>query len=174
MKVLSRVFRGKFTAGLKKAFRKRQLSFPGALQPLAQEAAFRSFLRSLFRQDWVVYAKPPFGGPQHVLRLAVQHAFGVVCASHKSDLRSHHNLALRHRRSYRALNEACADPAVPRPTTCGALTLNAPEYVLLCVDPSIPKIPNINVLNCLKLKEITLPRQAEFLELMGVDALPVS
>jgi hypothetical protein len=67
VKVLSRVFRGKFTAGLKKAFRKRELSFPGALQPLAQETAFRSLLRSLFRQDWVVYAKPPFGGPQHVL-----------------------------------------------------------------------------------------------------------
>ena len=68
MKVLSRVFRGKFTAGLKKAFRKRELSFPGALQPLAQEPAFRSFLRSLFRQDWVVYVKPAFGGPLQVLR----------------------------------------------------------------------------------------------------------
>ena len=75
VKVLSRVFRGKFTAGLKRAFRKRQLTFPGSLQPLAQESAFRSFLRLLFRQDWVVYAKPPFGGPQHVLHyLARLHA----------------------------------------------------------------------------------------------------
>jgi hypothetical protein len=48
VKVLSRVFRGEFTAGLKKAFRRRQLNFPGSLQPLAQEAAFGSFLRSLF------------------------------------------------------------------------------------------------------------------------------
>src|SRR5436305_7662547 len=67
VRVLGRVFRGKFTEGLKRAFRKRQLAFPGSLQPLAKERAFRSFLRSLFHQDWVVYAKPPFGGPRHVL-----------------------------------------------------------------------------------------------------------
>jgi hypothetical protein len=52
VKVLSRVFRGKFTAGLKKAFREGELSFAGALQPLTEEPAFHSFLRSLFRQDW--------------------------------------------------------------------------------------------------------------------------
>ena len=67
VKVLSRGFRGKFTAGLKKALQKRQLAFPGSLPLRAQERAFPSFLRLLFRQDWVVYAKPPFGGPQHVL-----------------------------------------------------------------------------------------------------------
>jgi putative transposase/transposase-like zinc-binding protein len=67
VKALSRVFRGKFRAGLKRAFRQKQLTFPGTLAPLAKERAFRSFLRSLVRQHWVVYAKRPFGGPQHVL-----------------------------------------------------------------------------------------------------------
>ena len=43
VKVLSRVFRGKFTPGLKRAFRQKQLTFPGTLAPLAQERAFRSF-----------------------------------------------------------------------------------------------------------------------------------
>jgi hypothetical protein len=57
VKVLSRVFRGKFVDGLKRAFRRGELRFPGGLKPLAQEKAFRAFLRSLFRQDWVVYAK---------------------------------------------------------------------------------------------------------------------
>jgi hypothetical protein len=66
VKVLSRGVRGKFTAELKRAFPKRQLIFPGTLQPLEQESAFRSFLRSLFRQDWLLCAKPPFGGPRHV------------------------------------------------------------------------------------------------------------
>jgi hypothetical protein len=83
VKVLSRVFRGKFTAGLKKAFRRRQLTFPGSLQPLAQEAAFRSFLRSLFRQDWVVYAKPPFGGPQHVLHYLARYTHRVAISNHR-------------------------------------------------------------------------------------------
>jgi hypothetical protein len=67
VKVLSRVFRGKFVAGLKRAFQKGDLCLPGSLQPLRSRAAFNSFLRTLFRQDWVVYAKPPFGGPIHVL-----------------------------------------------------------------------------------------------------------
>jgi hypothetical protein len=83
VKVLSRVFRGKFTAGLKRAFRKGQLVFPGSLQPLAQEPAFRSFLRSLFRQDWVVYAKPPFGGPQHVLHYLARYTHRVAISNHR-------------------------------------------------------------------------------------------
>src|ERR1019366_3377120 len=49
VKVLSRVFRGKFVAGLKKAFRRGELTFSGVLKPLAQGPAFRSFLRSLYR-----------------------------------------------------------------------------------------------------------------------------
>ena len=67
-KVLSRVFRGKFVAGLKRAFRKGTLQFHGRLAALAQPRAFAAWLRPLFRHDWVVYAKPPFGGPEHVLR----------------------------------------------------------------------------------------------------------
>ena len=65
--VLGRVFRGNFVAGLKRQFQMGQLTFAGSLLPLQQEKAFPSFLRPLFRQDWVVYAKPPFGGPHHVL-----------------------------------------------------------------------------------------------------------
>ena len=83
VKVLSRVFRGKFTAGLKRAFRKRQLAFPGSLQPLAQESAFRPFVRSLFPQDWVVYAKPPFGGPQHVLHYLARYTHRVAISNHR-------------------------------------------------------------------------------------------
>jgi Putative transposase/Transposase zinc-binding domain len=83
VKVLSRVFRGKFTAGLKRAFQKKQLTFPGSLRPLAQEPAFRSFLRSLFRQDWVVYAKPPFGGPQHVLHYLARYTHRVAISNHR-------------------------------------------------------------------------------------------
>src|SRR4029077_3845762 len=67
VKVLSRVFRGKFVSGLKQMFQKGDLCLPGRLQPLAQRKAFHSFLRTLFRHDWVVYAKRPFGGPEHVL-----------------------------------------------------------------------------------------------------------
>ena len=83
VKVLSRVFRGKFVAGLKRAYRKNELCLPGELQPLAQDKAFRSFLRSLFRQDWVVYAKPPFGGPLHVFHYLARYTHRVAISNHR-------------------------------------------------------------------------------------------
>jgi hypothetical protein len=68
IKVLRRVFRGKFVAGLRQAFQNSQLHFPGTLAPLAQSKTFAAWLRLLFRKDWVVYAKRPFGGPEYVLQ----------------------------------------------------------------------------------------------------------
>jgi hypothetical protein len=66
--VLSRVFRGKFVAGLRNAFHRGELQFNGSLAHLAQPRTFAAWLRVLFRHDWVVYSKQPFGGPEHVLR----------------------------------------------------------------------------------------------------------
>jgi len=83
VKVLSRVFRGKFVAGLKRAFQQGELCLPGGLKPLAQDKAFRAFLRSLFRQDWVVYAKPPFGGPEHVLQYLARYTHRVAISNHR-------------------------------------------------------------------------------------------
>jgi hypothetical protein len=68
IKVLSRIFRGKFVAGLKAAFHAGDLHFHGNLRHLAEPPAFAAWLRTLFRHDWVVYAKRPFGGPEHALR----------------------------------------------------------------------------------------------------------
>jgi hypothetical protein len=68
VKVLGRVFRGKFVQALKRAFREGKLGFHGTLKLLAQPKIFSAWLRQLFRNDWVVYAKRPFGGPEHVLR----------------------------------------------------------------------------------------------------------
>jgi hypothetical protein len=83
VKVLSRVFRGKFAAGLKRAFRHGNLAFPGSLRPLAREKAFHAFLRPLFRQDWVVYAKRPFGGPEHVLHYLARYTHRVAISNHR-------------------------------------------------------------------------------------------
>jgi Putative transposase len=84
VEVLSRVFRGKFVAGLKRAFRQGEIIFPGSLQSVATERAFRAFLRPLFRQDWVVYAKRPFGGPQHVLHYrAARYTHRVAISNHR-------------------------------------------------------------------------------------------
>ena len=83
MKVLRHVFRGKLVAGLRDAFRQGRLTFPGALQTLAPELAFRVWLRSLYRQAWVVYAKPPFGSPAHVLHYLARYTHRVAIANHR-------------------------------------------------------------------------------------------
>ena len=83
VQVLGTVFRGKFVAGLKRAWRARQLCLPGPLKPMTQEKTFRSFVRSLYRQRWVVYAKPPFGGPQHVLHYLARYTHRVAISNHR-------------------------------------------------------------------------------------------
>jgi hypothetical protein len=67
VKVLSRVFLGKFIAGLRRWFRQQKLHF-GSATEIAEPKCFAAFLRCLFRQDRIVYAKPAFGGPEAVLR----------------------------------------------------------------------------------------------------------
>jgi hypothetical protein len=66
--VLGRVFRGKFVAALRRAYSQGQLGFHGQLQFLAHPKAFSAWIRQLFRDNWVVYCKRPFGGPEHVIR----------------------------------------------------------------------------------------------------------
>jgi hypothetical protein len=83
VKVLRQVFRGKLVAGLRRAWREGRLSFPGALQALAPESAFRRWLRSLHHQPWVVYAKPPFGSPAHVLHYLARYTHRVAISNHR-------------------------------------------------------------------------------------------
>jgi len=83
VKVLGRVFRGKFVAALQRAFQDGQLDFHGGLQPLAQPKTFSSWLRTLFRKDWVVYSKRPFGGPQLVLQYLGRYTHRVAVSNHR-------------------------------------------------------------------------------------------
>jgi hypothetical protein len=83
VRVLSRVFRGKFVAGLRRAFRVNQLAFYGECFPLTNEKTFAAFLRTLFREDWVVYSKPPFGGPEHVLHYLARYTHRVAISNHR-------------------------------------------------------------------------------------------
>jgi hypothetical protein len=83
VKTLSRVFRGKFIAGLRRAFRRGTFALPGRLADLAEAQAFRAFVRRLFRHDWFVYAKPPFGGPTHVLHYLARYTHRVAISNHR-------------------------------------------------------------------------------------------
>jgi hypothetical protein len=83
VKVLSRVFRGKFVAALKRNFRQGKLGFHGNLKPLAHPKAFSAWIRILFRNDWHVYSKRPFGGPEHVLRYLGAYTHRVAISNHR-------------------------------------------------------------------------------------------
>src|ERR1035437_5435067 len=99
VKVLSRVFRGKFISGLKAAFREGSLQFHGPLLPLAEPRAFASWLRVLFRHDWVVYSKRPFGGPEHVLRYLGAYTHRVAISNNRLVALADGNVAFRWRDS---------------------------------------------------------------------------
>ena len=83
VKVLSKVFRGKFVAGLRRAFGSGKLSFHGDLKGLSNDRLFREFVRSLYRTDWVVYSKKPFRGPEHVLQYLARYTHRVAISSHR-------------------------------------------------------------------------------------------
>ena len=81
--VLRRVFRGKFVAALKTAFTHGQLHLAGELAPLTHPKFFAAWLRPLFRKDWIVYPKPPFGGPEYVLQYLGRYTHRVAISNHR-------------------------------------------------------------------------------------------
>ena len=82
-KVLQKVFRGKFVDALKEAFQNGQLHFHGDLKLLAQPKTFAAWLRPLHRQDWVVYLKRPFGGPEYVVHYLGRYTHRVAISNHR-------------------------------------------------------------------------------------------
>ena len=83
VRVLSRVFRGKFLAGLKRLHRRKKLQCAGPAAALADHQQFAKLLRRLHRHDWVVYAKPAFGGPMQVLRYLGRYTHRVAISNHR-------------------------------------------------------------------------------------------
>jgi putative transposase/transposase-like zinc-binding protein len=83
VKVLGKVFRGKFTDALEAAFAEGKLRFPGALKPFAAPKIFAQLLRRGWSRRWVVYAKAPFGGPEHVLNYLGNYTHRVAISNHR-------------------------------------------------------------------------------------------
>ena len=84
IRVLSKVFRGKFAEALKTLFRRKKLQFHGSLKrPRRAARRLRSFSGSCSARDWVVYAKPPFGGPEHVLHYLARYTHRVAISNHR-------------------------------------------------------------------------------------------
>jgi len=83
VRVLSRVFRGKFLAGLRAAFARDRLRIPGAVTEPTVRDQFGRLLEVSTKTDWVVYAKPPFGGPEQVLKYLAQYTHRTAISNHR-------------------------------------------------------------------------------------------
>jgi hypothetical protein len=81
VRVLSRVFRGKFLAGLRTAFDQGKLLLTGRLQRLADPSGRAAWWQTLYAHDWVVYSKRPFGGPEQVLKYLARYTYRVAISN---------------------------------------------------------------------------------------------
>ena len=75
MKVLSRLFRGKFLAFLKKAYERKE-------SPV-RRGGLHGILKRLYAKEWVVYAKPPFNGPENVLGYLGRYTHRIAITNHR-------------------------------------------------------------------------------------------
>ena len=83
VRVLSPVFRGKFLEQLRAAHGRGELVFHGKLQHLDDPNTFRSYLAATYKSNWVVYAKPPFGGPEQVLKYLARYTHRVAISNRR-------------------------------------------------------------------------------------------
>jgi hypothetical protein len=83
VRVLSRVFRGKFLALLRSAFDRGKLVFHGKLASLSDPDAFQRRLAIAAKTEWVVYAKPPHGGPEQVLKYLARYTHRAAISNRR-------------------------------------------------------------------------------------------
>ena len=81
VRVLARLFRRLFIEGLLALHRARELVFFGDLAELSEPQAFAAYLAPLRKIEWVVYAKPPFGGPEAVLAYLSRYTHRVAISN---------------------------------------------------------------------------------------------
>jgi hypothetical protein len=83
VRVLSRLFRRLFIAQLQLAFDQGELQFFNSLEALRNRVAFAKHLAPAMRAEWVVYAKPPFGGPKQVLEYLGRYTHRVAISNNR-------------------------------------------------------------------------------------------
>jgi len=83
VRVLSSLFRGKFLAMLEQAASRGELRFGGCTAALAGAGAWQDFLRRMRRKAWVVYAKPPFGSPERVLKYLARYTHRIAISNQR-------------------------------------------------------------------------------------------
>ena len=83
VRALSKMFRGKFVAGLHRLLDDGKLQLPTSLQGLANSSSRRHWIRKLYRHGWVVYSKAPFAGPRKLLDYLGRYTHRVAISNHR-------------------------------------------------------------------------------------------
>jgi hypothetical protein len=83
VRVLSRLFRRLFVQRLERLYEAGELKLDGVLEPLREDNTFKRYIAPLRKQDWVVYAKAPFAGPQQVLDYLGRYTHRVAISNHR-------------------------------------------------------------------------------------------
>jgi hypothetical protein len=81
VKALGQVFRGKYLAGVERLRTQQRLTFAGASAPLAEDVAWSALRQHLYGNPWVVYAKPPWGSPEQILKYFSRYTHRVAIAN---------------------------------------------------------------------------------------------
>src|SRR6202166_847673 len=97
VEALSKVFCGKFCEELRGFFQQDRLQLHNSIEQLASPGAFSRFLWQHSQKDWVVYAKPPFGGAEHVLNYLARYTHRVAISNHRLVAFENQRVSLRWR-----------------------------------------------------------------------------
>ena len=83
VKVLSTLFRSKFLDELHQARKSNKIELVGSTEDLVDDSTWAAFKDQLYHKNWIVYAKPPFGGPEHVYRYLGRYTHSVAISNHR-------------------------------------------------------------------------------------------
>lgn len=153
VKVLSRLFRRLLLEALHNAYAAGKLRWFGDLETLIEPEAFARFLAPLKKMEWVVYAKAPFGGPQHVLEYLARYTHRVAISNHRL-------MALEEGRVSFAWKDYRALPQLQQKV----MTVSAEEFIRLFLQHALPSgLQRIRyygfLANCHRAAKLNLCRQ---------------
>ena len=95
VRVLSRLFRRLFLEALQRAFDRQELVFFGELEALRDPQAFARYLQPMHKREWVVYCKPPFGGPEAVLAYLARYTHRVAIGNQRLQSMENHQVTFQ-------------------------------------------------------------------------------
>ncbi len=83
VKVLSRLFRGKVLDYLKKSWESEEVKSSGSISNLQNPNQFTTFLKDLYKMEWVIYSKPPFKNTETLVDYLGRYTHRIAIGNHR-------------------------------------------------------------------------------------------